>query len=145
MTTAELGQLMVLQKLTSLGARNVIVQKEGNRSFITFDAPNGKGYKVTTRTKTSGTWQTTTNYGASCTFNKDDNEFWVFVDIGQKPNIFYVTPLSWINNDIYQAHMDYLTKHGGHRAENDESTHHAISIKRVASWKDAWDKLGFSD
>lgn len=25
MTTAELGQLMVLQKLTSLGARNVIV------------------------------------------------------------------------------------------------------------------------
>lgn len=62
MTTAELGQLMVLQKLTSLGASNAIVQKEGNRSSITFDAPNGKTYKVTTRAKTSGTWQTTTNY-----------------------------------------------------------------------------------
>jgi hypothetical protein len=34
MNTAELGQLMVLHKLTSLGARNAIVQKEGNKSFI---------------------------------------------------------------------------------------------------------------
>lgn len=144
MTTAELGQLMVLQKLTSLGASNAIVQKEGNRSSITFDAPNGKTYKVTTRAKTSGTWQTSTNYAAQCTLDKNDNEFWVFIDLGREPNTFYVTPLSWIRNDIYTAYMGYLEKHGGHRAQNDESTHHSISVKRIADWKDAWGLMGCS-
>jgi hypothetical protein len=142
MTTVELGQLKALQKLTSLGARNVIVQKEGNRSFITLDAPNGKTYRVTTRTKTSGTWQTTTNYGARCTVDKNDLEFWVFIDLGREPHAFYVAPLSWVRNDIYTAHLDYLDKHGGHRALNDKSTHHAISGKRIAKWKDAWAQIG---
>ncbi|MRS14799.1 hypothetical protein GJV06_07905 [Enterobacteriaceae bacterium RIT691] len=145
MTTAELGQLMVLQKLTSLGASNAIVQKEGNRSSITFDAPNGKTYKVTTRAKTSGTWQTSTNYAAQCTLDKNDNEFWVFIDLGREPNTFYVTPLSWIRNDIYTAYMVYLEKHGGHRAQNDESTHHSISVKRIAGWKNAWGEMGLSE
>ncbi|EKN3888137.1 hypothetical protein HV164_06925 [Citrobacter freundii] len=145
MTTAELGQLMVLQKLTSLGASNAIVQKEGNRSSITFDAPNGKTYKVTARAKTSGTWQTSTNYAAQCTLDKNDNEFWVFIDLGREPNTFYVTPLSWIRNDIYTAYMGYLEKHGGHRAQNDESTHHAISVKRIAGWEDAWREMGLSE
>ncbi|QLK62016.1 hypothetical protein GE278_15055 [Enterobacteriaceae bacterium Kacie_13] len=144
MTTAELGQLRVLQKLTSFGARNAIVQKKGNRSFITFDAPSGKTYKVTTRAKTSGTWQTSTNYAAHCTLDKNDNEFWVFIDLGRKPNSFYITPLSWIRNDIYEAYRDYLEKHGGHRAQNDESTHHAISVKRITDWKDAWGMMGLS-
>jgi hypothetical protein len=44
MNTAELGQLAVLHKLTSLGARNV-VQKEGNKSFILFEAPTVKRAK----------------------------------------------------------------------------------------------------
>lgn len=145
MTTAELGQLMVLQKLTSLGASNAIVQKEGNRSSITFDAPNGKTYKVTTRAKTSGTWQTSTNYAAQCALDKKDNAFWVFVDLGREPNTFYITPLSWIRNDIYEAHLAYLDKHGGHRAQNDESTHHSISVKRIAGWKNAWGEMGLSE
>lgn len=144
MTTAELGQLMVLQKLTSLGASNAIVQKEGNRSSITFDAPNGKTYKVTTRAKTSGTWQTSTNYAAQCTLDKNDNKFWVFIDLGREPNTFYITPLSWIRNDIYQAHSDYLDKNNGHRAQNDNSTHHSIAVKRIADWKDAWGLMGLS-
>lgn len=143
MTTAELGQSKTLQKLISLGARNAVIQKEGNKTFITFDAPNGKTYKVTTRTKTSGTWQTSTNYAAPCTFNKNDSEFWVFIDLGREPPVFYITPLSWIRNDIYQAYLDYLEKHGGHRAQNDESTHHAISVKRIADWKDGWAQMGF--
>jgi hypothetical protein len=143
-TTAELGQLSVLRKLTSLGAINVVAQKEGNRPFITFDAPNGKTYKVSTRAKTSGTWQTSTNYAAQCTLDKNDNEYWVFIDLGREPNVFYVTPLSWIRNDINEAHLGYLAKHGGHRAQNDESTHHSISDKRIADWKEAWGEMGFS-
>ena len=145
MNTAELGQLAVLHKLTSLGARNIVVQKEGNKSFILFEAPNGKTCKVTTRSKKAGTWQTTTNYAAQCTLDKKDNAFWVFVDLGREPNTFYITPLSWIRNDIYEAHLAYLDKHGGHRAQNDESTHHSISVKRIAGWKNAWGDMGLSE
>lgn len=145
MNTAELGQLAVLHKLTSLGARNVVVQKEGNRSFIIFEAPNGKTYKVTTRSKRTGTWQTSTRYAAQSSLDKNDDTFWVFVDLGREPNIFYVTPLSWIRNDIYEAHLAYLDKHGGHRAQNDESTHHSIAVKRIADWKDAWAEVGLNN
>ncbi|MEG9636661.1 hypothetical protein, partial [Enterobacter asburiae] len=125
--------------------RNVAVQKEGNKSFILFEAPNGKTCKVTTRSKKAGTWQTTTNYAAQCTLDKKDNAFWVFVDLGREPNTFYITPLSWIRNDIYEAHVEYLDKHGGHRAHNDESTHHSISVKRIAGWKNAWGEMGLSE
>lgn len=62
MNTAALGQLAVVQKLKSLGACNVVVQKEGNKPFITFIAPNGKTHKVMTRAKTAGTLQTSTRY-----------------------------------------------------------------------------------
>ncbi|WP_145489945.1 hypothetical protein [Yersinia rohdei] len=144
MTTAELGQLKVLEKLMSLGARNTAVQREGNnKSFIKFDAPNGKTYKVTTRAKTSGTWQTSTNYGAPCALDKNDNEFWVFIDLEREPNVFYIAPLSWIRNDIYEAHQVYLEKHDGHRAQNDGSTHHAISVKRIVGWESKWAQMGF--
>ncbi|WP_347290909.1 hypothetical protein [Kluyvera georgiana] len=145
MHTAELGQIAVLHKLTSLGARNIVVQKEGNRSFIIFDAPNGKTYKVTTRSKKTGTWQTSTRYAARWALDKNDNMFWVFVDLGREPNIFYVTPLSWIRNDIYEAHLAYLDKHGGHRAQNEESTHHSIAVERIAVWKDAWGEMGLNE
>lgn len=56
MNTAELGQLAVLQKLTSLGARNIVVQKEGNKSFIIFESPNCKTCKVTTRITNDRIW-----------------------------------------------------------------------------------------
>lgn len=143
MTTAALGQLAVLQKLTSLGASNIVAQKEGNKPFITFIAPNGKTYKVMTRAKTALTWQTSTRYGIERAVDKNGSEFWVFIDLGREPNAFYITPLSWIRNDIHQAHLDYLGKHGGHRAQNDESTHHAISVNRIAGWEENWEQMGF--
>ncbi len=144
MTTAESGQLKVLQKLMSLGAINVSVCKEGRRTFIKFDSPTGKKYKVTTRAKMSGTWQTSINYANKCVPDKNDDEFWIFIDIRKEPGTFYITPLSWIQNDIYEAHSDYLDKHNGRRAINDNSTHHAISVKRISEWKDAWAQLGFN-
>nr|WP_318384035.1 hypothetical protein [uncultured Enterobacter sp.] len=143
MTTAVKGQQKVLQKLVSLGARGAGVIKEGKRSFITFVAPNGKQYEVTTRAKTSGTWQTTTSYGKACAFNRQDHEYWIFVDLSCEPAVFYIAPLSWMRNDIYENHVQYLAKHNGHRALNEESTHHAISAKRIEHWKDAWVLMGF--
>ncbi|MFS7306807.1 hypothetical protein [Rahnella inusitata] len=74
----------------------------------------------------------------------ETNELWVLIDLSREPNSFYITPLSWIRNDIYEAYMDYLQKHGGHRPQNDESTHHAISVKRITDWKDAWGMMGLS-
>ncbi|MDI9764707.1 hypothetical protein [Morganella morganii] len=107
MTTAESGQLKVLQKLMSLGAINVSVCKEGRRTFIKFDSPTGKKYKVTTRAKMSGTWQTSINYANKCVPDKNDDEFWIFIDIRKEPATFYITPLSWIQNNIYEAHSGY--------------------------------------
>ncbi|NIF57016.1 hypothetical protein F3J27_06035 [Enterobacter sp. Ap-916] len=142
MNTATIGLLNVLEKITNLGARNSIISKQGNRTFIEFISPNGNVYKVTTRAKTSGTWQTSINYGSICTIDKSDNEFWVFIDLEREPNSFYVTPLFWIRNDIYKAHALFMEKHGGRRPLNDESTHHAISKKRIADWMDRWELLG---
>jgi hypothetical protein len=142
MVTAQSGQVKVFEKLQSLGARNAAIHKEGNKSFITFESLHGKTYKVTTRAKTSGTWQTSLNYAAQGALDKNDNQFWVFIDLGQEPQAFYVTPLSWIRNDIYEAHQHYLEKHNGHRPENDESAHHSIAVKRIAEWKDAWGQMG---
>lgn len=47
-----------------------------------------------------------------------------------------------MENDIHAAHNKYLKEFGGHRAKNDASTHHAISVSRVAEWKDRWEVLG---
>ncbi|WP_226572207.1 hypothetical protein [Mangrovibacter yixingensis] len=113
------------------------------RNWITLLTPNGKTYKVTTRAKKAGTWQTSTRYGIESAVDKNGSEFWVFIDLGREPNAFYITPLSWIRNDIHQAHLEYLVKHGGHRAQNDESTHHAIPVKRIAGWEDNWEQMGF--
>lgn len=142
MNTAKIGISKVFEKINNLGARNAIIKEQGNKSFIEFDSPNGNLYKVTTRARASGTWQTSTNYAQSINYSSIDNEFWVFIDLGQEPNVFYVTPLSWIRNDIDKAHSLFMKKHGGRRPLNDKSTHHAISKERIVDWLDRWELLG---
>ncbi|MET0522964.1 MAG: hypothetical protein ABW156_13515, partial [Jiangellaceae bacterium] len=53
-----------------------------------------------------------------------------------------IAPAWWVQNDIYEHHQAYLKQHGGHRAVNDRSQHHAISTNRLTAWKDRWDVLG---
>jgi hypothetical protein len=42
--------------------------------------------------------------------------FSVLVDLGATHPEFYVVPEWWMENDIYEAHQEYLAQHGGHRA-----------------------------
>jgi hypothetical protein len=71
-------------------------------------------------------------------------KFWVFVDLGE-PNVvprYWIVPDWWIRNNIYKAHQEYLSKHGGRRARNPDSKHHAIEEKRLSEWQGKWDILG---
>lgn len=74
----------------------------------------------------------------------DETNFWVFVDLGDldvSPR-YWVVPDWWIRNDIYEAHQAYLASHGGNRARNPDSTHHAIEERRLEEWQARWDVLG---
>ena len=74
----------------------------------------------------------------------DEITFWVFVDLGGPDAAprYWIVPDWWIRNDIAEAHQAYLDRHGGRRARNPDSTHHAIDEKRLADWQGKWDILG---
>jgi hypothetical protein len=49
----------------------------------------------------------------------------------------------WVQNDIYELHVEYLAKHGGVRpGENPDSQHQNLPIERVKQWQDCWGELG---
>ena len=103
--------------------------------------------KVSTKGETSSTWQTTIGEGRLCRLPenpRDETEFWVFVDLGEKgkPPRYWVTPCWWIRNDIYEVHVDYLEKHAGTRPRTPDSQHHGINEKRLRAWKGKWKILG---
>ena len=116
--------------------------------LIASDVTHARKIDIQVKTKTGGTWQTTTLHGRRHTKGKakplEDGRFWIFVDLhkdGSGPD-YYIVPAWWIENDIFTEHKSYLAKHGGHRAKNNDSTHHAIPLSRVQQWKDRWDILG---
>jgi hypothetical protein len=71
-------------------------------------------------------------------------DFWVFVDLGDLETAprYWVVPDWWMRNDIYTAHQAYLDRHGGTRARNPDSKHHAIDERRLKEWRARWDILG---
>ncbi len=81
-------------------------------------------------------------YGRRTTEDPSETHFWVFVDLEFEPPKFYPVPESWIANDIFRAHQQYLEKHGGRRKVNDSSKHHAIPVARIKVWEERWDRLG---
>ena len=100
--------------------------------------------RITLRVKyrTSGDWQTSTSEGAPRTEPAVVDEYWVLVDFSDDQPTYYVLPAWWIANDIHVRHQKYLDDHGGHRRDNDDSTHHRIETHRVIRWEQAWDQLG---
>jgi hypothetical protein len=122
------------------GVENVHSARELNRRVLKGTAPSGKRLTFVVKSKTSGTWQATTNDGDLEKSRTD--VYWVFVDLGAEPNSeFFVVPDRWIRQDIQEHHAEYLAKHGGERAMGGDSTHHAIQPRRVQEWKDRWDLL----
>jgi hypothetical protein len=75
----------------------------------------------------------------------DETEFWILVDVGRNPEIrpdYFIVPAWWMENSIHVEHQNYLARHGGQRAQNPGSTHHAVPVNRVEQWRERWDLLG---
>ena len=98
--------------------------------------------RIRVKTRTKGTWQCSASDGNPSPPIAPIPIFWVFVDLAQQPVAFFIVPDDVVRRDIYAAHEAYLARHGGRRAENQESDHHAIRSERVASWQSRWDLLG---
>jgi hypothetical protein len=142
--TAEVGFQTVKKEIMQRGGKNVVDHKEGNKKFITFNGLDNKQYKVTSRSKKSGTWQTTITYGKPRTEKKNEDEFWLFIDIAYNPPKFYPVPLWWIQNNIHNAHQEYTNKYDGHRKNNDNSNHHAVQLRRIKKWENQWSIMGLT-
>lgn len=106
------------------------------------DADHSRTVEIRVKAKTTGTWQASTDDGRPGEEPQGVDQYWVLVDLGQDPAEFYIAPAGWMKRDIETAHREYLDRHGGRRAQNDESKHHAIRLNRVEQWEDRWDILG---
>ncbi len=112
--------------------------------LIASDVTHERKIDIQVKTKTAATWQTTIRNGKKQSKPKNITSFWIFVDLrkdGGGPD-YYIAPKWWVEDDIARTHEEYLAKNGGHRAQNDESTHHSIPLARIQQWKDRWDILG---
>ena len=98
--------------------------------------------EITVKVKTSGDWQPSTDSGRPREPEGNPTEFWVLVDLGKEAPSYFVMPAWWIENNIYEVHREYLSRHGGHRAVTEDSKHHALRVDRVLEWRDRWEILG---
>ena len=94
--------------------------------------------RVRVKARTKGTWQATVTSGREASRPPAIPTFWAFVDLATVPFAVYVAPDAWVRRDIHRAHAEYLRRHGGRRARNDASNHHAIATSRVERWRDNW-------
>jgi hypothetical protein len=113
--------------------------------ILASDVARTRTVSIQVKTKTTGTWHTTTRRGRPREADPDEAGFWIFVDIGRDPEArpdYFVVPAWWVENSIHVVHAAYLSRHGGQRARNPESTHHAIPVSRLEEWRERWDILG---
>lgn len=141
-TTAGRGRQVVRDRLEGSGARveETYLPPRSHRFRIT--NPAGRSVLVAVRARTTGTWQTNASLGVPAPADRPGDAFWILVDLGASPNEFYVVPEWWMLDDIHTHHQRYLASHGGTRAHNPKSDHHAIAKGRVSEWRDRWNLLG---
>jgi hypothetical protein len=111
--------------------------------LLASDEEHTRTVSVQVKARRPGTWHASTARDMVQRQPVDpEDRFWIFVDLSVWPPRFFVVPHWWMQNDIYDHHQAYLERHGGHRAINDASTHHAIQMSRVLTWEDRWNILG---
>jgi len=146
---ARAGEYFVVAELNKRGAHAVAFA--GNMPKIDLMACNqsqDRTVRIQVKTKRGGrTWHASTRAGHPSTppvDPSDETSFWVLVDLGGRDAFprYWIVPEWWMRNDIYSAHQAYLAAHGGKRARNQDSTHHAIAEDRVAQWLGTWEVLG---
>ncbi|MBV9772524.1 MAG: hypothetical protein JO040_01155 [Gemmatimonadetes bacterium] len=139
--TAERGRQLVADAIRSRGAQ-VSEIRRGN--LVLLECRTGaQRIHLRVKTRTSGTWQGSTQDGHPDPVPSRPEVFWVFVDL-ERPSSpkYFIAPDEWMRRDIHRAHQSYLARHGGERAISKDSTHHAIEPRRVLQWKDRWDLFG---
>jgi Holliday junction resolvase-like predicted endonuclease len=140
------GEHFVAAELHRRGAYAVTFA--GNMPGIDILASNvarTRTVSIQVKTKTAGSWHTTTRRGRPREEVPDEIDFWVFVNMGRDPEArpdFFIVPAWWMENSIHVEHAAYLARHGGHRAQNPDSNHHAILLSQIEQWRERWDLLG---
>jgi len=142
--TGQAGEHFVAAELNRRGAYAVTFA--GNMPKIDILASNHdrtRTVSIQVKTRRTGTWHASIDDGRKCKTTSMETHFWVFVDIENvtAPPTYYIVPLWWIQNNIYENHNTYLAKHGGSRAKNPNSKHHGIDSKRIVQWKERWNIL----
>ncbi len=143
---ARAGEHFVAAELNKRGA--FAVTFAGNMpkiDLIACDRDQSRTIHIQVKTKRGGRrWHSSTVGSGPMEEPADETNFWVFVDLGdlQAHPRYWVVPDWWIRDDIHRAHQSYLDSHGGRRARNPDSTHHAIDESRLKEWQDRWDILG---
>jgi hypothetical protein len=140
--TAAKGRSLLAAELLRRGAQEVAEIKGKGRRLLSVTNGANRRLELIVKTRTAGTWQAVFTDGDLS--RVAPNTFWVFVDLqdGPKAARYCIAPDAWVRADILEHHQAYLAKHGGHRAVNDESTHHAVQPERVRKWMNRWDLIG---
>lgn len=143
------GEYFVVAELNKRGA--FAVPFAGNMPKIDLIACNhdqSRTIHIQVKTKRGGrTWHSSIVGSQPMTASENETSFWIFVDLSDQDTSprYWVVPDWWIKNDIYTAHHAYLIRHGGQRASNPDSTHHAIDENRLREWQARWVILGIFD
>jgi len=143
------GEHFVVAELNKRGAH--AVNFAGNMPKIDLMACNqdqSRTVHIQVKTKRGGrTWHASVRDGKPMippSTSLSETVFWIFVSLGDidaAPR-YWVVPDWWIRNDIYRTDKAYLDRHGGTRARNPDSTHHAIDENRLSEWQGQWKILG---
>ncbi len=140
------GEYFVVAELNKRGA--FAVTFAGNMPKIDLMACNqdqSRTVHIQVKTKRGGrSWHSSILGCGPMVPPADEANFWVFVDLGDTnaPPRYWVVPDWWIRDNIHRTHRAYLDSHGGKRARNPDSTHHAIDENRLREWQGRWDILG---
>lgn len=144
--TARAGEQFVATELNKRGA--FAVTFAGNMPKIDLMACNqdqSRTIHIQVKTKRGGrSWHASIVGCAPMQPPPDETTFWIFVDLGAVDAAprYWVVPDWWMRDNIHSAHQAYLNRHGGMRARNPDSTHHAIDESRLDQWQGRWGVLG---
>lgn len=116
-----------------------------NIDILASDVEQTRTISVQVKTKTTGTWHSSTLRGEIREEDLSEARFWILVDIGRDPEVgpgYWIVPEWWMLNHIHVRYHERLAASGGKRIRNPDSTHFAIIPKNVEEWRDRWDLLG---
>ncbi len=138
------GRAFVKEELERRGA-TVLETRDGRVVFLEVVAPGStRPVRVRVKTRQSGTWQTRVSDGTLDAPVTPIPTFWAFVDFTENLPVVFIAPDRPLRRVLHESHQAYLKRHGGKRAVNQASDHHALRAPLIEHWRGSWDLLGLS-